>query len=187
VLVVDPTISSVIAITSLALVSACSVTDILSRRIPNQFLVTALALALICHGYDSGAIGLIKSTLGLFIGMAMLMPFYLLGGTGAGDVKLLGVVGALLGAQGVLVAGAATFVCGGLLGGAWILWRIIDAYFKAQFLSYTQLKSVGLFPMIGLMPQVKIRGTSFPYAPAIASGTYIAIWYFDLLRPAAGQ
>jgi len=187
VLVIDPTISSVIAITALALVSACSVTDILSRRIPNQFLVAALSLALICHGYDSGASGLFNSILGLGIGMAMLLPFYLLGGTGAGDVKLLGVVGALLGTQGVFIAGPATFVCGGLLGGAWILWRILDAYFRAQFLSLTQLKSVGLLPMIGLMPQVKIRGTSFPYAPAIACGTYIAIWYFDLLRPAAGQ
>jgi prepilin peptidase CpaA len=184
-LIADPIATSVVTLISLVLVTACAVTDVLSRRIPNLFLATAFSLALICYGLDKGISGLIDSCLGLLVGLAMLTPIYILGGTGAGDVKLLGVVGSLLGTQGVFIAGVATFISGGLLGIIWILWRIIDAFFAEQFLRYSQLKSVGLSPISGLIPHVKIHGSSFPYAPAIACGTYTTIWYLGLLSPAA--
>lgn len=173
----DPIAISAITVTSIVLVTACSVTDILSRRIPNLFLAPALSLGLICYGLDSGMSGLYESFLGLFIGIAVLMPIYIMGGTGAGDVKLLGVVGALLGFQGVFVAAVATFVCGGLLGTAWILWRIIDALPAVQFLHHTQLKSAGLSSSNAWMPKRKILGTTIPYAPAIACGTYFSLWH----------
>ncbi len=182
----DPITASVVALTSLILVSACSVTDIVDRRIPNLFLAMALSLALISHGLGGGLAGLLDSFIGLAVGLGLLMPFYLLGGTGAGDVKLLGVVGALLGIKGVLVTGAATLICGGVLGIAWLLWRVADAWFAAQFASYTRLKSVGQLPMNAVLPNAKLRGTTIPYAPAIACGTFFAIWYLGLLSPAAG-
>lgn len=180
---IDPIATSVITVTLLVLVTACSVTDIKSRRIPNLFLATALSLAFICHGFDSGISGLFGSFVGLLIGMALLMPIYMVGGTGAGDVKLLGVVGALLGSHGVLVAGVATLVSGGLLGVAWMLWRILDAVVATHFVRFTQLRSAGLSHVDVSASKVKILGTSFPYAPAIACGTYVAIWYFGLLGP----
>jgi len=185
VLTTDPIVISVITVTSIVLVTACSVTDILSRRIPNLFLATALSLGLLCYGLDSGISGLYESLIGLFIGLAVLMPVYIMGGTGAGDVKLLGVVGALLGFQGVFVAAVATLVSGGLLGTAWILWRILEALPAVQFLRHTQLKTTGLNTLDVPMPKRKTLGTTIPYAPAIASGTYFSLWHLGYFSQVA--
>lgn len=182
----DPISSSIVTLTALALVAGCSVTDILSRRIPNLFLATALSLAFITHGVGGGVTGVLDSVIGLAVGLGILMPFYVLGGTGAGDVKLLGVVGALLGVKGVLVAGAATLIAGGLLGIAWLIWRFADAWLSAQFAFIARFKSAGLLPMATLMPDTNLKGTTIPYAPAIACGTFFAIWYLGMLSPAAG-
>ncbi len=178
--------STLVTLTALMLVTACSVTDILSRRVPNLFLAVGLSLALLTHGLGGGLTGLFDSMIGLTVGLGLLMPFYLLGGTGAGDVKLLGVVGALLGVKGTLITGAATLIFGGLLGVAWIGWRIVDAWFATQFANYTRFKSAGLLPIHTLLPEANFRGTTIPYAPAIACGTFFAIWYLGLLSPSAG-
>lgn len=172
-----------ISITLLLLVLICSVTDIRSRRIPNQFLIFGLSLAMICHGVTGGMPGLLDSFLGLIVGMAMLLPFYMLGGTGAGDVKLLGVVGALLGAKGAVVAGIATFISGGVLGALWILYRLVEPYITAEWSRLTG--SDYRLPPINTQ-DVQIRGSSFPYAPAIAGGSCLAIWYLGLLGPVIG-
>lgn len=175
--------TSVIIGALIVLVLACSITDIRSRRIPNQFLMIALSLALVCHGLAGGIDGLFDSSLGLVIGMVMLLPLYMLGGTGAGDVKLLGTVGALLGAQGAFVAGVATFICGGILGGAWILWRLFDRHVAPHFWHLSAMNNPGMAPLNNSLEPMKLRGASFPYAPAIAGGSILAVWYLGLLGP----
>ena len=185
--VADPLIASFVVMMSLTLVSVCTITDVLDRRIPNHFLAMALSVALICHGIDSGVSGILGSIGGLGVGLAILLPLYMLGGTGAGDVKLLGVVGALLGAKAVMAAGAGALISGGLLGGAWILWVVFRAHISALIIRYAPFERfAGMLEGSDISPEPEIRGTSIPYAPAIAIGTYISIWYFDLLKPLAG-
>ena len=53
----------------------------------------------------------------------MLMPLYIMGAMGAGDVKLLGVAGAFVGPFGALIAGLATYIVGAIYGVLWILWH----------------------------------------------------------------
>ncbi len=59
------------------------------------------------------------STGGLFLGVAFLLPVYLIGGMGAGDVKLMGAVGSILGPQGVFIA----FLYSAIAGGLYALFR----------------------------------------------------------------
>ena len=103
------TLLAVITISSVA-----AVTDICSRRIPNWLTYSAMLLGVGHHTLANGAQGFFFSAGGLFLGLALLIAFYLAGGMGAGDVKLMGAVGALLGPKGEFVAFIFTALVGGI-------------------------------------------------------------------------
>ena len=110
-----PVISSVAfaALASGALVA--TVVDIRVRRIPN-LLTAAMAGAGIGLA-ASGASGVSPgaSIAGFILGLALMMPGYGLGATGAGDVKFMGAVGAIVGPALVVSAFLFTAVAGGVL------------------------------------------------------------------------
>jgi prepilin peptidase CpaA len=85
-------------------------------KVPNwltaHFAVGGLALAFWLGGWP----GLGWSAVGLAVGLVLLMPLHMIGGMGAGDVKLLAGLGAWIGAQHVLGAFAASAAVGALIG-----------------------------------------------------------------------
>ncbi len=91
--------------------------DIRRRRIPNWLTFPAVAVGLAHHVYGSGAPGLLFSLAGASLGLAVFAPFYLMGGTGAGDVKLMAAVGALLGPAGLFRSALCTALVGGVYAG----------------------------------------------------------------------
>ncbi|MDT8380549.1 MAG: A24 family peptidase, partial [Desulfotignum sp.] len=76
-------------------------TDIASQKIPNVLTFPAMILGVGYHFITYGLPGLTFSLAGLSSGFALLILFYFMGGMGAGDVKLMAVVGAVLGVKGV--------------------------------------------------------------------------------------
>ena len=94
-----------------------SVTDIRDHRIPNWLTLSGMVVGLASYFLAGGFRGLLFSAEGLILGFALLIPFYMCGGMGAGDVKLLAAVGALLGPSGVMKA----FLCTALVGGAYAI------------------------------------------------------------------
>ncbi len=82
--------------------------DLRYRRIPNALTLPAVAVALIVHGATHAGPGLLLSLAG--------MP-------GAGDVKLLAAVGALLAFPTALFAGLLSLVLGGVLSLGLSVWR----------------------------------------------------------------
>ncbi len=161
----------------LAVLLISTVTDIAWHRIPNTLLLPALILAVALQATGSGLDGVLTGAAGLVVGLAFLMPLYAMGGMGAGDVKLLGVVGAFLGPWGVFVAGIATLIAGAVLGMGFIAWRSIrpvlayQAWKLAQ--SYYACDTRAPAPLILVAP---IRGSGFAYAPAIAAGAVFVMW-----------
>ena len=87
--------------------------DVRERRIPNWLTFPFMAAGLAYHAAADGLSGVIFSMLGIALGIALLIIFYVSGGMGAGDVKLMGAVGSLLGPANVLYA----FVYSALIGG----------------------------------------------------------------------
>ncbi len=91
-----------------------SVIDLYLHKIPNLLTYPTIIIGLLYHIVYYGVNGLMLSMGGLFAGSAMLGIFYLTGGMGAGDVKLMGAVGAVLGPKSVLIAFLFTGIIGGI-------------------------------------------------------------------------
>ena len=88
--------------------------DLKLRRIPNWLSLAIILSGLILHIADAGTKGGLFSLAGMATGGGLLLLPYALGGMGAGDLKLMAALGALVGAKGVFVV----FVISSLFGGA---------------------------------------------------------------------
>ena len=71
-----------------------------------------MLIGLVFHGVTSGLSGLGFSAVGLILGTSVFIIPYLLGGMGAGDAKLMGGAGAILGATGVTIAAVISVLLG---------------------------------------------------------------------------
>jgi prepilin peptidase CpaA len=83
--------------TLLLIVGLAAAYDLRYRRIPNWVVLTGLLLGLGVNTYLFGWAGLQRSLLGLGLAFLIYFPLYLLRGMGAGDVKLMAAVGAIVG------------------------------------------------------------------------------------------
>ena len=97
--------------------------DLRYRKIPNAITVPAVAVALCLHGATHSGPGFLLSLTGMLAAAALLLPGYALGFTGAGDVKLIAAVGALLAFPTAMFAALLSLVLGGLLSVLVSLWR----------------------------------------------------------------
>lgn len=167
-----------LATTLLALATAlCE--DIARHRISNVVVLCAMSAGLVLNVGLSGWSGLGTSILGLLIGIGLLMPMHVLRGVAAGDVKLMGAIGSLLGPIAVAWSVAYTLIAGALFAVVYAFWRVAtDAGFSSR-------------AMVGLATTWRqnlthIRKERFPYALAIAVGTVLAMWQsgaFELMTP----
>lgn len=97
-----------------------SIEDVISLRIPNWVTLPGLAVGLSYFTLTRGYEGFLFSLIGALTGLGLLIVPYIIGGTGAGDVKLMGAVGSVLGAQGVFIV----FILSYVLGGAYALFLL---------------------------------------------------------------
>jgi Flp pilus assembly protein protease CpaA len=74
-----------------------AVTDVRKFKVHNLLTLPLLLSGLIYHGSIGGLSGVGTSLLGALFGFGILFLFYLMGGVGGGDVKLLAAIGAWLG------------------------------------------------------------------------------------------
>lgn len=96
------------------LLVAAAVIDLRQRRIPNLLVLSGLLIAFAGHLIFPSDIGWRRAVYGMVLGFSVLLPFYLLRGMAAGDVKLMAMVGAFLGPQLTLMAIVMTFLVGGV-------------------------------------------------------------------------
>jgi|SRR6185503_1731656 prepilin peptidase CpaA len=135
--------------------------DLQYRRIPNALTLPSVAIALCLHGLTQGVPGLLLSLGGMLVAAALVVPGYALGFTGAGDVKLLAAVGALLGLPAALYAALLSLVLGGVLSILLSVWR--------RNLSGLLMNTWGMGRWLA------IRSTGMPVQAPVASGKGIPL------------
>jgi prepilin peptidase CpaA len=184
----DEFLSTTTAIVLFVVLAAAVVTDLRNRQIPNLLLLPPLCLALMLHSMSGGISGLITAAGGLTLGLAMLLPLYLIGGMAAGDVKLLGVVGSFVGPSAAVVAGLATMMVGAVFGITFIVWHRLHPALESHTTQILSPHTTGMRSTS--VPHSSARRndvTYIPYAPAIAVGTAAALWYLDFFQISFGN
>lgn len=146
--------------------------DVRERRIPNWLVGAGMTSALAFHTLSLQGQGIVFALTGLLVGMAILLPLYALRAMGAGDVKLMGMIGAFLGVQGVLGAALATMVAGGIFAltlatGKRMLPQLF-ANLRTMFFPYHSSNITGT-KRNSIAPVGSVG--SMPYAVAITAGT----------------
>ena len=148
---------------------AAAAIDLRIRRVPNVLTAGIALVGLGIAATGLGRVGLWLSLAGLLVGLGVMLPGYLIGAMGGGDVKLLAAVGTLLGPGATLRAFVASAIAGGLIA-IFVAWR--RGRFSATVAGATALvTSAG--SRIDEISDSR-RDNRFAYAPAIAVGAIVA-------------
>jgi prepilin peptidase CpaA len=146
-------------------------TDIAWRRIPNLLIVVMLGCGVAIQAMFFGTDGVVASLGGIMIGFSMLLPLYVVGGMGAGDVKLLAAAGSFLGPWGTIIAGALTLLAGGVLALVALAWLGLRASRATQFSAAEPA------------PHTDARRVQLPYSLAVGAGSLLAAYQLGLATP----
>ena len=162
---------------ALVVCAAASAVDVRSGRIPNILTLGAAAVGLVVGTITGGLAGLGQALAGWVVGCGLFLPFFLLGGMGAGDVKLLAALGAWLGPSLTLFAALYAGVAGGVMA---VIVSVAHGHLRQLFSNVWGLlifwRVAGLQPMPGLTLRTA-ASPRLPYALPIAAGTVAALWF----------
>jgi prepilin peptidase CpaA len=145
-----------------------------ARRIPNWLTVTGLLVGLTANAAVGGWPGAKSGLEGAGLGLAMLLPFVLLRGLGAGDWKLAGGLGAFVGPGRLFeILVIAVFVAGAM--------AVFEAVRRRRMLATLRnlWALVQGFFIFGLRPNAEISLENpalikLPFAVAVAAATVIS-------------
>jgi prepilin peptidase CpaA len=150
--------------------------DFRRQKIPNLITYPSMVIAFSYHGAMRGVDGLLFSLAGLAVGISIFLLPYLMGGMGAGDAKLMGAVGGMIGAKGVFFA----FLCTAIVGGVYAL--VLIFIHRPNFSGFRKKQMTTLWTFIltrKYIPNPIQAGQNRPrlcYGLAIAIGTGLYIF-----------
>jgi prepilin peptidase CpaA len=134
--------------------AAAAVDDLRRRQVSNWITGTAAAAGVACHAARAGWPGLGTALAGAAAGFAVFLLFYLMGGLGAGDVKLMAGMGALIGPAAVPPAAVMAALAGAAIALGALGWSAAGGLFRRA---------------------PRPAPAAIPYAPAIALGACAAL------------
>jgi len=154
---------------AIAAVSVAVVTDLRRRRIPNWLTAATFAAGLLLNVWLDGLPGGLSALGGAALGFVLLFPFYAIRAMGAGDVKLLAALGALLGPHDLVSVAVYGAIVGGLMSLVVMAWAGLFGHMLRQLV------------LVGQLPSLR-TGLKAPYGVAIAGGVYLAQLLPPVLR-----
>lgn len=158
-----------------ALCVAGAAFDLRSRRIPNFLTLPGILAGLLVHGLTAGWHGLGNSAAAGAIAFAIFLLFWLAGGMGAGDVKLMTAAACMAGLAHVAWLLILTALAGGLMAVGLALWR---RQFKETILNVGAIAVHHRFEGLTPHPQLNVENTRtlrLPYGLAIAAGAAMVL------------
>jgi prepilin peptidase CpaA len=166
----------VVPIVVLAIGVVACVTDVRSRKIPNLLTFGAALCGLLFHVALSGVPGLVTATSGWATGVALFLPFFLLRGMGAGDVKLLAALGAWLGPMQTIWLALFTSIAGGVMA---LIVAVSTGYLRTTFQNIGTMLLYWYVAGPRPVPDQTLDRSGSPrlaYAIPILVGTVITLW-----------
>ena len=161
----DVLVPAVIAL----VVTIAAAIDLRTRRVPNVLTAAAALIGLAMAAGGVGRVGVAMAIAGCLLGAGVMLPGYLLGGTGGGDLKLLAAIGTMLGPGATLRAFVATAIAGGVLA--------IVVAARRRRVAATLTGTAHLVATAGARREGiedAAADNRFAYAPAIAVGAIVA-------------
>ena len=143
---------------------AATIEDLVRRQISNWICGAALAAGLALQIASGGWRGAASALLGAAAGFGVFLVFYLLGGMGGGDVKLMAGFGSILGVHRLLEAALWTAACGGVFAALAIGFTALRSIVRSWSARDGHRASSAAKPL-----------RSIPYAPAIAAGVWLSL------------
>lgn len=172
----------------LIMIASTVITDVREHRISNVMVLAVLFLGLVSQLAIHDADGIVFWLGGLAIGLGLFLPFYIGGGMGAGDVKMMAAIGGCLGPMSALVATGSALVAGAPL-------VLIYIGLRHLHLIADDLQAASLYTHAhtGGKPKRRLKLTyqegkqqRVPYAAAIAAGAVAGLWWSGNLEQLAG-
>jgi prepilin peptidase CpaA len=142
--------------------------DLRTRRIPNGLTIGAAALGVTLAATGATHISVIASLAGFALGMLLMIPGHVLGATGAGDVKLVGALGAIVGVGRIVPIFLYSAIAGGLLALGYALYR---GRLGTTLEGAAHLMTAR--PGARAAVEAPGAGNRFPFGPAIAAGAVL--------------
>jgi prepilin peptidase CpaA len=144
----------------LAVAVAATAEDLWRRRVSNLITLGALVSGIAAHFVLFGWAGVWNSVQGCFFGFLVFLIFFLMGGMGGGDIKLMAGFGAIVGGERIWVAAVLVGMIGGLMAILFLLGRTVLRWFR---------------PAAPEPTSAPLRKAMIPYAPAISLGMLLTI------------
>jgi prepilin peptidase CpaA len=144
-----------------------------SRRLPNWLTVPGFAVGVIANATFYGWGGAKNSLIGAGIPLAILLPVVLLHGLGAGDWKLMGALGAIVGREEILHVLVVTIIFAGVIAFGQMIWQ------KRVLVTLRNLyELVRGFFIFGLKPNPEFNldnagANTLPFGVAAAAATLL--------------
>jgi prepilin peptidase CpaA len=156
--------------------------DLFHHKVYNILTYPLLIAGLVYRASAGGVGGLADGVLGGLLGLGVLLPFFVLGGTGGGDVKLMAALGAWLGVPLTLVVFLASCLAAGLCAVLVVLarGRVREAWDSVRVFWF-RLRAVARYLAAEDRPD---RRRVVPFAAVVACGLFgVLVWSRYLYRP----
>lgn len=164
--------------------------DAKEKRIPNFLTFPVMVIGLILNIINIGLNGIIFSFYGFFIGLAVFFIPFTLGFIGAGDVKLMAAIGALMGWKFTILSSLFSAIAGLIVVFVYLIYKKrLFSYFRKYFVYIARTILKYVYFSDGNLVGDKLRKFAYsndienkendklyvPYGLAIALGTLVVL------------
>lgn len=161
--------------------------DLKIRKVPNKITAPIALIGLLISLIYSGYQGLLFSVIGMIFGLMIFIVPYLMGGMGAGDVKLMASIGALMGWEFTMRTALGAALSGGLMVILYMAYKkeLANTLIKATGILivplaksiYKKTFSPKIERVLRYFEQKKssVSTIYIPYAVAIATGSILVL------------
>jgi prepilin peptidase CpaA len=170
------TTASALTLFTIAVALWAGVMDVYTRRVPNWLTLPAAVVLLILQFVMGGAHALGHAALAMLVAGGVFLLFFIAGGMGGGDVKLMAALSAGIGLQDTGALLMLTALAGGAMA---MVLAMRHGQLRRSFANVGTLAMHHCYSGLEPHPEMHVRNPRtlrLPYAVAIAAGTLLTIF-----------